>query len=222
CGWKSPWGSGEARIYAPRSELQVKTCPFAQGCGALSTARYFRGLDVPQSGGSEPPKRASAGLRRIESRPGRFDAGEIVLGPGPDTAERFAEAVAEIGELVFDSRRDHRVDGALDQTVALHLPQRLGQHLLADTRDLAADLGEAQRSVIGEDFENQHSPLVGNLADHVVDEFVHAGIAVRPRLRRRHAHGHSPNGKYKSFRCLLPASEYRNKWAAINREGDGP
>src|SRR5690606_20888915 len=188
CGWKSPWGSGEARIYAPRSELQVKTCSRPHRCVALSTGRDFRGLDVPNSGGNEPRDARSAGFRRIESRPRRLDPGQVILRPGPDAAERLAQAVAEIGELVLDSRRDDRMDGALHEPVAFHLAQRLRQHLLADPRDLAANLGEAQLAMIGEDLENQHRPLVGDLSDHVVDEFVHARIAVGPWLRRGHAH----------------------------------
>src|SRR5690606_37470578 len=47
CGWKSPWGSEEARIYAANSELQAKTCSAPHGCNELSTMRDFAGLSAP-------------------------------------------------------------------------------------------------------------------------------------------------------------------------------
>ena len=67
--------------------------------------------------------------------------------------------------------------------VALHPPQGLGQHLLADPPDQLADAGEPQLAVVGEDLQDEHRPLVGDGSDQVADQCVHRRVAVRPGLR---------------------------------------
>src|SRR5690606_38395915 len=55
-----------------------------------------------------------------------FDRVQVLLGPFPDAAERVAQAEAEVRQVVFDLRRDHRICRADDQAFALHFAQRLG------------------------------------------------------------------------------------------------
>ena len=94
----------------------------------------------------------------------------MVVDPFPDTANGLAEAFAEGGQLVVDVRRDDRVDAARDETIALHLPERLGEHLLADPADLPAQLREANHAVLAEDIDDQKRPLVGDATEHLVHE----------------------------------------------------
>src|SRR5262245_56007815 len=98
----------------------------------------------PRRTGTGPcPESAAAGVRphRVpgscrsalvlpaERLSGRFHLGAVLLRPLPYSAEGFAEALAQRGEGVIDVGRDDRADGAGDQPVRLHLPDRLGEHL---------------------------------------------------------------------------------------------
>src|SRR5690606_13778836 len=80
------------------------------------------------------------------------------------------ERRTQAGELVLHLGRDHRIDGPADQAVALHLPQCLGQHLLTDARHKLADPREAEGSMLGEGFEDEHGPFVGDAPDQVGDQ----------------------------------------------------
>ena len=61
-------------------------------------------------------------------------------------AHHLLEGQTEVGQLVGDRDRHGRRHGAGDQAVALEGAQRLGEHLLADPRQPARQLGVAHRS----------------------------------------------------------------------------
>src|SRR5579863_1519845 len=105
--------------------------------------------------------------------------------------------------------------GPRDQTVALHLAQRLCEHLLADTLDQFAQARKAQLTLFRQYLKNQHGPLVSDAADQVVNEGFNLGIEVSGgsaggiNLRRRdllfgklrnlwHL-SRSPPGKYRTL-----------------------
>src|ERR1700722_11610597 len=105
--------------------------------------------------------------------------------------------------------------GPRDQAVALHLAQRLREHLLADTLDQFAEAREAQLTLFCQYLKNQHRPLVSDAADQVVNEGFDLGIEVSRgsaggiNLRRRDLlfgklrnlwhFLHSPHGKYRTL-----------------------
>ena len=68
--------------------------------------------------------------------------------------------------------------GPRDQAVALHLAQRLREHLLADTLDQFAQARKAQLALFCQYLKNQHGPLVGYTADQIVNEGFNLGIEV--------------------------------------------
>ena len=57
------------------------------------------------------------------------------------------------------------MDGALHQAVALETAQRLCQHFLRNTPDLALQGGITHRSV-RENLDNESRPFIGNSVEH--------------------------------------------------------
>src|ERR1700722_22736 len=115
--------------------------------------------------------------------------------------------------------------GPRDQAVALHLAQRLREHLLADTFNQFAQARETQLTFFRQYLKHEHRPLVGYTSDQVVNEGFNLGVEVvggstggvnlRPydllfgELRNPWHFLHSPLGKYGTLWCLLPFGEYR-------------
>lgn len=112
----------------------------------------------------------------MEGFAGGLDGLTVLLGPDPDTAEGLAEREAEGGEVVFDAGWDDGKDGAGDEAVGLHLAEGLGEHFLADATDEIAETGEAEAAVLGEGFDGEHGPLVGDALDDLADEGVEIGV----------------------------------------------
>ena len=100
----------------------------------------------------------------------------VAFGPVPYLAERGAQALSRRSQFVFDPGRNDGEHGSLEQAVALHFPQGLGQHLLADSADQAANLREAQAPVFVENLQCQHGPFVGHPADDLPHQQVHIGL----------------------------------------------
>jgi hypothetical protein len=98
------------------------------------------------------------GLRAGASGLGGADALHVELAPVAEGAEGALEGEAVVGEGVFDLRGDGGVDGAGDDAVGLELAEVLGEHLLGDAGDLAAQLGEAVGALV-EPPEDQGFPL---------------------------------------------------------------
>jgi hypothetical protein len=73
-------------------------------------------------------------------------------------------------------RRYDRVHGAPDEPVALEVPERLGEHALADAVDLALELGEPQGPAL-EQRDGQQRPLVGDPVEDLSDVAVMAGVS---------------------------------------------
>ena len=99
----------------------------------LCTARYARAAlpscHLPGSG--------------VVAGPGLLDVTEVVLRPGGEGGEHGGEAAGQVGDLVFDARRNSRVEGARDQPVALKLAQALGEHLRGNAADEVPEVAEA-------------------------------------------------------------------------------
>jgi len=70
-----------------------------------------------------------------------------------------AQASADLGKGVLHTWWYFRIDGPRDQIIRFHLPELLGQHLLADTGHTSGKLPEALGS--GKDLpKNQNFPLI--------------------------------------------------------------
>src|SRR5690606_7096952 len=78
-----------------------------------------------------------------------------------DVREQGHERGAERREGVVDANRDRRGDRPADQPVALQRAQRLGEHLLADARDAAAQVRVPLRAV-GQCREHERDPFVAD------------------------------------------------------------
>jgi len=64
-----------------------------------------------------------------------------------------------------------------DQTVGLQLPQRFGQHFLADVPDVRGQLGEPERAVFLEHVQDDHRPLVCQPSDHLPHQLLDLNVA---------------------------------------------
>ena len=84
--------------------------------------------------------------------------------------------MAEIGQAIFDFRRDDRMDRPHDEAIALHRAQGLRQHLLADPGNEPRQFGEAAGAMILQFLEDEERPFVGDPADEFVDERLDARI----------------------------------------------
>src|SRR5918997_896763 len=89
--------------------------------------------------------------------------------PAPERLHRRRERRAERRERVVDAWRDLGVDLAMDQAVALHRPQRLGQDLLRDRLQLAEQLVIAPRPVAPRE-QDVDAPLRREEAERIADE----------------------------------------------------
>src|SRR5207244_727844 len=71
---------------------------------------------------------------------------EPVVRPALDRLDHLVECAALRRELVADSHRSRRLDGASDDVRLLELAQALGERPGRDSRQGALQLGEAQRA----------------------------------------------------------------------------
>ena len=94
----------------------------------------------------------------------------MLLGPDPNAAESFSEAVAKVCQLVLDSGRDDWKHCARNKPVRFHLAHRLGQHLLAHSSDKFTQTRESQAAVFCERLQNEHRPLIGDASDDLPNE----------------------------------------------------
>lgn len=106
-----------------------------------------------------------------------FELNVVLFGPDPNATEGSAEAEAQLSERVVDAGRNDGMDGAGDEAVGLHLPKRFCQHLLTHGAEKVCDLGEAKGAVLGENFEDEHRPLVGDATDDLLNEGIDLGAS---------------------------------------------
>jgi hypothetical protein len=64
------------------------------------------------------------------------------------------------------------MDGASDKAIALHLPESLSEHLLADISEQLGQPREAQDTVFRDHLKDKHGPFVGNPAYDLLDNSV--------------------------------------------------
>ena len=69
------------------------------------------------------------------------------VGPVVDGLQRRDQGLAPLGQSILHGRRDGRIDRAGDKSVALQLPQALGQHGSRDAHHLALQLPVTQSLV---------------------------------------------------------------------------
>src|SRR3954470_14066317 len=192
------------RPISPRPPRAVTLSPpsgsggaaLSSGCGWLIPSRYRRvygGDPLPgprrrsgcrRAGPSAPPTAPSG----VEAAAGGLDVAEVLVGPAAHAVDRGSQGLARLGEGVLDPRRHGGVHHPLDQAVALQHAQVLGEHLVADTLDLVAQLTEAQ-GVVSESFDDQERPLVGDVREDLSRQRVRA-LQVRVFGRARELLGH--------------------------------
>src|SRR6185437_14044016 len=100
--------------------------------GKRSGAGY-RGSAVASNGAGVAPFRAMLfgfAVPRVIGHAGCDNGFMIGRRPIPERADRAPERLAELGEPIFDARRDFRVDGAGHEAVALEVAQGQRQHAL--------------------------------------------------------------------------------------------
>jgi len=90
--------------------------------------------------------------------------------PGPHAADGFAQALTERGEPVVHARWNFGVDAASDQAVSFKLPQRLGQHLLADAANAFQETGKPHFLLAVKSIDHQQRPFVGHALQDLADE----------------------------------------------------
>jgi hypothetical protein len=69
--------------------------------------------------------------------PGGEHGGDVIARPELEPVENRRQRLAERRDRVFDRNRRRRPDGSGDQPIALHLLQRLRQHLLRHAFNVA-------------------------------------------------------------------------------------
>src|SRR6185437_5527525 len=70
--------------------------------------------------------------RSVKADTRGVDIGITTVGPVDEARHRVQQGSAERGKAIFDARRLGRKDLAGDQSVALEVAQRLGEHALGD------------------------------------------------------------------------------------------
>src|SRR5580698_212049 len=79
--------------------------------------------------------------------PGGEHGGDVIARPELEPVENSRERLAERRNCVFDRNWRRRLDGSGDQPVALHLFQRLRQHLLRHALNVAPQSVETAGSI---------------------------------------------------------------------------
>ena len=107
-------------------------------------------------------------------------------GPCEEGVESGAEGLAPWGKGILNARRNHGVAGAVDDAVALHLPELLGEHLLGDGGDGAFEIGETENLAAEELEKNEELPATLQHAESLFDAL---GGGERGPLFRRTGRG---------------------------------
>ena len=79
--------------------------------------------------------------------------------------QRLDQRSAKARQGVFHLWRNHRMNGALHQSVALQTAQGLRQHLLRDAADLALQRG-VTHGAASEDLNDERRPFVRNAVEN--------------------------------------------------------
>ena len=128
------------------------------------------------------------------------------------------QAAAERGERVLHLGRDLAEDLTVDDAVRLQLPQLLGQHLLADLRELPPEGAEAPLAVDQE--PDQHDlPLAPDDGERRLD-------VAAELVRGTGGSAHEgcpwfPEGNYVTQRCVLDSRDHAPQLAPLHRPGRG-
>lgn len=75
------------------------------------------------------------------------DAGELAVDRLDEITDPLGDGAAEVGEGIFDVRRDRGALGAGDQSVGFESLKRLREHPVADAGDRTANLGKPEGPV---------------------------------------------------------------------------
>ena len=114
--------------------------------------------------------------------------------------DRLGQRPAERGQRIIDADRNGGMDRAFYQSIAFEALQRLGQHLLGESADVASEMIEPHWTVL-QPIEHQERPLVGQPVEHQA-----GGGSDRRRRHRRDSSGLSgrfPEGNLVTGNCLL-------------------
>ena len=96
-----------------------------------------------------------------------MDIGITTVGPIDEARHRVQQRVNLAGKRqIFNARRLGRKDLAGDQSVALQIAQRLGEHALRDVADGSVKLAEAPR-LRREGHDHEHAPFVADAVEHI-------------------------------------------------------
>jgi len=85
--------------------------------------------------------------------------------PAAECVQWFNQGSTQSRERVLHFRRHNGVNSSLHQAVALETTQRLCQHFLRNTPDLALKRGITHRSA-RQNLNNERCPLIGDSVEH--------------------------------------------------------
>src|SRR5580692_11779128 len=98
---------------------------------------------------------------RVVSVPGALNSFPILACPVPQCPNRFQPTTAELGQFVFNTRGDSRIESSCNQTISLQTFQRSGEHALRYAVNPTANLPKTLLAV-AQKQHNQHTPFVPN------------------------------------------------------------
>src|ERR1700722_7162791 len=104
--------------------------------------------------------------RAVVSRSGLLYLFNVRLGPPTDTAHHIAQRAAQLGQRVFNARRNTGINPARHNPVAFQAAKRIRQDLLRDTVDRPADLSKAQCPVRQPAYDEDR-PFIRDTIQHL-------------------------------------------------------
>src|SRR5690606_4476063 len=127
---------------------------------------------------------------------------------------RLQKVSPEIGQRIFDTRRDRRINAPRHIAVALEPAQRRGQHLLRDAADPPPERTEAHHP-LAELHDDQHGPFVAHQRQDFAD-----GPAVTGEMRVHWFH----RGARVTWKCRIAG--FRRSpiwtWSPSETKAEGP
>ena len=95
-----------------------------------------------------------------------IDLGAMFDRPNRQRRQPGKQALTKRAQDIVDARWRSRCHDPFDQTIALQFAQCLGQHLLRDIRNIAAQLGKAARRQV-QRRHHQDRPFVADTVQHL-------------------------------------------------------
>src|ERR1700732_2533226 len=99
--------------------------------------------------------RSRSGRALLKSFAGAHNSLTVAFGPDPNPTESCAQTFAEVGQLVFDSWRDHWKNGTRHKPVRFHLTHGLSEHLLTYSPDERSQTSESQPAMFCQRLQNE-------------------------------------------------------------------